>query len=107
MHVTFIVASVTLGLIVASLAYAAPTSLLSASMGSGVSVIPVKGGMGGGGGGMGGSMGHRGGFFYRHGYGYGPPFLGNETYQDGTQTCVWNGYQYQCRDVFDDPNVVR
>lgn len=104
------VAFVAMGLVVATMTYAAPTSLLSVSAGSGVSIIPVKSGSGGGGGmgGGGGSGHHHRGFQYDRGFGYGYPLYDNYgTYQDGTKTCVWNGYAWNCYDPANDPNFIR
>lgn len=104
------VAFVALGLVVANIAYATPTSLLSASAGSGASIMLVKSGSGGGGGmggGMGGGSWHHRGFYRDRGFGYGYPPYDNGTYQDGTKTCTWTGYQWNCYDPANDPNFIR
>jgi hypothetical protein len=81
--------------------YGNGVTLLSATSGlsgpNSVTILPVKGGHHGGGfrGGLG---------FYGGGYGYGPYRYGYGssygdsygTYQEGNNTCVWNGYNYRC-----------
>jgi hypothetical protein len=92
---------VVLGLIVPNIAYAAPDSLVSTLGPLGGSVLPVfhGGGHGGGYGFHGGFYGHGRGFYGGWGSpGYYVAPYDSGTYQNGNQTCVWNGYNWRCYD---------
>jgi hypothetical protein len=61
-------------------------------------IILVKGGGGHHGSGFRGGLGFYGGFSGPYGYGYGPNYGadGYGYYEEGNNTCVWNGYNYRC-----------
>ncbi|MCL5125583.1 MAG: hypothetical protein M1511_14015 [Deltaproteobacteria bacterium] len=90
-----IAVAVILGMIVPNIAYAGPDSLVSTFGPLGVSVLPVF--HGGGHGFHGGYYGHGPGFYGGWGFpGYYTAPYDSGTYQNGNQTCVWNGYNWRC-----------